>query len=331
MIITKTPLRISLVGGGTDLPSFYKRNSYGAVVNCTIDKFLYVTLKKQNELFDEKYRLNYYVTENINTIDEIKNPVIRECFKQLNIDDFLYVSTIADAPSATGLGSSSAFCVGLLKALYKYRNETISNEKLAEQASDIEINNLKLSLGKQDHYSAAFGGLNYFKFLDNEDVKIEKISFDSKLFNKINQDILIFWTGIQRSAETILKDQSSNNDINENNLIELRNLTEDFYKTLIDDNFKDKYDFGEILHKTWEIKKTFSKKISNSLIDDAYNIAKRLGAKGGKICGAGGGGFLMIISEPEFHKKITEEFNNIGLKRYNLNFIDVGSKVYEIT
>jgi D-glycero-alpha-D-manno-heptose-7-phosphate kinase len=328
MIITKTPLRISLMGGGTDLPSFYKDNSYGAVVSCTIDKFLYVSLKKQNELFDEKFRLNYYLTENINTIDEIKNPVIRECFRELNIDDYLYISTIADAPSSTGLGSSSAFCVGLLKALYKYRNQEISNAAIAEQASDIEIKNLNLSLGKQDHYSAVYGGLNYFKFLNNDKVLISKLDFNSELFNKIKQNLLIFWTGIQRSAETILKDQSSNINKNIEKLIELRNLTDNFCEKLIyNDNT---FDFGGILDETWNIKKSFSNKITNSLINEGYSIALKSGAKGGKICGAGGGGFLMIISQPEFHESISTELNKIGLKKYNLKFVEEASKVYEI-
>ena len=191
MIISKTPLRISFFGGGTDLPTFYKNSNYGAVVSSSINQYLYVTIKKQNKLFDE-YRLNYSITELVKDIDKVKNPIIRECIKFMNIDDYLYISTIADAPSETGLGSSSSFCVGLLNVLYKFKGISVSIEKLAEEASHIEINKLNLSLGKQDHYIAAYGGLNYIKFFDNEKVEIEKMDLYGRIFSKLKKSFLIY-------------------------------------------------------------------------------------------------------------------------------------------
>lgn len=332
MIVTKTPLRISFFGGGSDLPSFYKKNKYGAIISSSINKYLYVTLKKQNSLFDEKYRLNYATTELVNNINEIKNPIIKECFKFMNIDEHLYISTIADAPAATGLGSSSAFCVGLLNALYKYKNIPISKEELAKRAADIEINNLGLSLGKQDHYSATYGGLNFIKFYDNDTVEIKNINTKSKKFLEFQKNILIFWTGVQRSAETILKEQSINNDDNTNGLKILRRYAEEFYYTLTgqnNENFDINY-FYKKFNKSWEIKKSFSKNITNSSIDKAYNLALKNGALGGKICGAGGGGFLLLLADQRFHNKISKELTKLDYEKYNLNFSNEGSKVYEI-
>ncbi len=330
MIISKTPLRISFFGGGTDLPSFYKKNNYGAVVNSSINKYLYVTLKKQNSLFFEKYRLNYYLTELVDDISKIKHPVIKECFKFMNIDEHLYVSTIADAPSSTGLGSSSSFCVGLLNALYKFKGISVSNQKLAEEASYIEINKLNLSLGKQDHYCAAYGGLNFIKFFQDDKVEIKKINNHIKLFFKLKKSIIIFWTGLQRSAELILKEQSKNNYDNREKLIVIRSYAEKFYKHLqYNDDISLEY-LGKMLNDSWEIKKSLSEKISSGLIDKVYSTALKSGALGGKICGAGGGGFLMFLAKPQFHSNIINNLKKFNFEKYELDFIDNGSQVFEI-
>ena len=330
MIISKTPLRISFFGGGTDLPTFYKKNNYGAVVSSSINKFLYVTLKKQNSLFEEKYRLNYYLTEHVDDINKIQHPVIKECFKFMNIDEHLYVSTIADAPSSTGLGSSSSFCVGLLNALYKFKGISVSKQKLAEEASYIEINKLNLSLGKQDHYCAVYGGLNFIKFFEDEKVEIKKIKNDLKLFFKLKKSMIIFWTRLQRSAEPILKEQSKNNYDNTEKLKVIRSYAEEFYKYLkYNDDISLEY-LGKMLNDSWEIKKSLSEKISLELIDEAYLTAMKSGALGGKICGAGGGGFLMFLAEPQFHSNIISNLRKFNFERYTLDFIDNGSQVFEI-
>ena len=222
MIISKTPLRLSFAGGGTDLASYYKHNKYGAVISTGIDSYLYVCVKKQTNLFDEKYRLNYYVTELTNDISKINNPIIRECIKFLNITDPLYVSTISDVPSSTGLGSSSTFCVGLLNALYKYTGINASSGKLAEEASHIECYILNRPVGKQDHYAAAFGGINYFRFYDDESVTVNPINLSITNQNKFNKSILMFWTGITRPSESILKEQFKNTPFKNDTLNNLK-------------------------------------------------------------------------------------------------------------
>ena len=331
MIISKTPLRVSFLGGGTDLPTFYKKSGYGTVVSSTIDKYLYITLKKQNEIFFEKYRLNYSITESVHDVDKIKNPVIRECIKFMNIDDHLYISTIADIHSMTGLGSSSSLCVGLLNALYKFKGLKASADQLAEEASEIEINKLNLSLGKQDHYSAAFGGLNCFKFFDNEKVEVKKIDINNKIFSKLIKSSLIFWTGIQRSSEVILKEQSKNNETNKDKLIQLRDYAEKFYKDLMNGKDFPIELFGELIDKAWQIKKSLASSITTNLIDQLYNTAKKNGAFGSKICGAGGGGFMLVIADPKNHPKIIGESKKLNIEQYQVNFENIGSKTFEVS
>jgi len=210
MIISKTPLRISFAGGGTDLRSYYKHNNYGAVLSTSIDSYIYVSVKKQTSLFNEKYRLNYSETELVRNLDEIKNPIIRECIRFLNINDSLYISTIGDVPASTGLGSSSTFCVGLLNALYKFKGEVASAGRLAEEAAHIECDILKRPMGKQDHYAAAYGGINYIRFYDNETVTIRPMNISQNNLKNFSESIVVFWTGLTRASESVLKDFNKN-------------------------------------------------------------------------------------------------------------------------
>jgi len=272
MIISRTPLRISFAGGGTDLPSFYKYNDGGAVISTSIDSFIYVTIKKHSELFPEKYRLNYSITEQVDIIDDIKNPIIRECLRFMNIDDRLYISTIADCPGSSGLGSSSTFCVGLLNALYKYKGISASAGRLAEEAAYIEITVLNRPIGKQDHYAAAFGGLNFIRFENDETVTIKPITSNIKNIETIFSSLLSFWTGVMRPAESILKEQDENNTVNSEKLIEMRDQAFKLSK-LIDSEKFSVAKFGTLLHEGWLLKKTLASKISNSEINKAYTIA----------------------------------------------------------
>ena len=185
MIISKTPLRISFAGGGTDLRSFYSKNGFGAVFSTSIDKYIYVIIKSHSELYPEKIRLNYSDTEQVDNIDEIQNPIIRECLKFLNIDEHLYISTVADAPGSSGLGSSSTFCVGLLNALYTYKGDKVNRSKLAEEAAYIEVDVLKRPMGRQDHYAAALGGLNYIRFNADETLTIMPITSKQNIMGMI--------------------------------------------------------------------------------------------------------------------------------------------------
>ena len=275
MIISKTPLRISFAGGGTDFPKFFQKNNYGAVLSTSINKYIYVIVKKHSEFHEEKFRLNYSETEKVNNIEDIKNPLIRKCFEFLCIDDDLYVSTIADAPGFSGLGSSSAFCVGLLNALYTYKGKKIGKPQLAEEAAHIEIDLLKRPMGKQDHFAVVYGGLNYFRF--NQDNSTSITPLPDKANDVIFSNLLSFWTGLSRNSEVILKEQDDKTNNNNQTLIELRNQAEELLDIIKSNNISSSK-FGELLNIGWNYKKQLSSKISNKFIDDAYNIALNNGA-----------------------------------------------------
>ena len=329
MIISKTPLRISFAGGGTDLRSYYKHNKYGAVISTSIDKYLYVVIKRQNELFKEKFRLNYSETEITNNVNDIKNPIIREVLKFLNINDQLYISTISDIPASTGLGSSSTFCVGLLNALYKFKGETISVGRLAEEAAHIECDILSRPMGKQDHYAAAYGGLNYIRFYDDESVTIRPIGLSKNNLEIFLSSILIFWTNITRPSESILKEQDDKNKKNVDTLNLMKNQALDFSKKLNTSIISIK-EIGEMLNEGWELKKTLASNISNAEINNWYQTAISNGAYGGKISGAGGGGFFTFIADPSKHEIITKKMLSLGINRYVCGFDSNGTTVTEI-
>lgn len=312
MIITRTPLRISFAGGGTDLPSFYRFNEFGAVLSASINSYIYVTVKKHAPFFNERFRLNYSETELLDNIESIKNPIIRECLKFLELEDRIYISTIADVAASTGLGSSSSFCVGLLNALYKYKGEIVSPGRLAEEAARIEIDILKRPIGKQDHYAAAFGGLNLIRFNSDESVTIRPIITKSETIKNMFNCMVSFWTGISRPSESILEEQDNNNSRNVEILLSMR---EQAYRlmNLIYNNNLSIDEFGKIMHEGWLMKRKLASKVSNPTIDNFYMIARENGAIGGKISGAGGGGFLNFIAHATNHEKIKEALKTAGL------------------
>lgn len=329
MIISKTPLRISFAGGGTDLRSYYRYNKYGAVLSTSIDSYIYVSIKKQTSLFQEKYRLNYSETELVDDLEKIKNPIIRECLRFLEIDDQLYISTIADAPASTGLGSSSTFCVGLLNALYKFRGESASAGRLAEEAAYIECDVLERPMGKQDHYAAAYGGINYIRFYDDETVTVRPLNMASKNQKIFSDSIVMFWTGITRPSESVLKEQDKNNRSNENVLQKMKDQALELSKILTEADLQIK-NIGYLLNQGWACKKTLASKISNSSINDWYSKALKHGALGGKISGAGGGGFLSLIAEPSRQSALSDALEKQGLKKYRFGLDSSGTTVSEI-
>ena len=324
MIIIKTPLRVSFLGGGTDFPKFINNNNFGCVISTTIDKFIYISIKKHGELFNEKIRLNYSNAETTNNVPKIKNDIIRETLKFLKIKERIYISTVSDIPSNSGLGSSSSFCVGLLKGLYKFIGKKVTPLKIARDAFHIEKNLLGKNVGYQDHYIAALGGLNFIKFYKNKIVN-KKIT-DTKTINILNNSYLCFATNKYRKAESILSDQNRNFKINELNLKNIKKLT-------LEGNIflsKKKYnDFFYNINKSWEQKKLLSKKISNKSIDKAYDLCIKNNALGGKISGAGGGGFLSIFAKKKHHKNIISAMKNIGYKHIVIKLESCGSKVIE--
>lgn len=332
MIISKTPLRISFAGGGTDLASFYMYNGYGAVLSSSIDKYVYVTVKRHSELYDEKIRLNYYDTERVDNLENIEHPIIRECLKFLGIQDSLYISTAADVPGSSGLGSSSTFCVGLLKALYTYLGKSISRGRLAEEAAYVEIDVVGRPMGKQDHYAATFGDLNYTRFNDDGTCLIMPLSGTTgtkDITKTFFANLLTFWTGIERSSEEILTEQDQRAEENFSTLIKMRSQALELYELAKNGNLNTEI-LGNSLHKGWELKKTLASNISNALIEKAYQTALENGALGGKISGAGGGGFLNLVVPPPQQQTVISALEKQGLKYFPVNAETGGSTVHKL-
>ncbi|MGH7873356.1 MAG: GHMP kinase, partial [Candidatus Binatia bacterium] len=297
VIMTRTPLRVSFAGGGTDLTDFYERE-WGAVFSTAINKYIYVTIKRHGNVFNESIRLNYSKSEQVQTIDEIENDIARECLRFLDIEPPIYISTVADLPASTGLGGSSSFAVGLLNALHAFRGERVSAGQLAEEACHIEIEVLKQPIGKQDQYAAAFGGLNFFCFRPGGAVSVEPQRLNNGGLKSLFDCILIFWTGHQRDSSSVLTEQKANTSAKMASLLRMREHAVELQK-LSSNGGLDIAKFGKILDESWNFKRQLASKISTSEIDEWYRMAIEAGAEGGKLCGAGGGGFLLFIVKPE--------------------------------
>jgi len=321
MIISRTPFRISFVGGGTDLKEFY-HNEVGMVLSTSINKYVYVTVKEQNDLHNYKMRLSYSEVEHINEIKKIEHPIIKEVLLFLDIDEPLEITTMADVPAKTGLGSSSTFTVGLLNALHAYKGETLSKKELAEEAAHIEINLLNRPIGKQDHYAAAFGGLNKISFMSNEEVNVQPISITNKRKEKLFNNLLLFYTNITRDSSSVLNEQKKHTKDKMEFLLAMRDQVPKLDQILSDDS-ADLNNFGLFLDEGWQKKKELSSNISSEEIDRYYRLALEAGASGGKICGAGGGGFLMVYSNnnSQIRKNLKE------LKELIFSFDDTGTKI----
>lgn len=300
MIISKTPLRISFVGGGTDLPSFYEKD-FGAVLSCAIDKYMYVIIK---ERFDDLIVLNWSKKEIVNSVDEIEHDLIREVMRKTGIDKAVELTTIADIPSeGSGLGSSSSLTVGLLNVFYTFKGMQISPERLAREACEIEIDIVGKPIGKQDHYAATFGGLNEIIFYKEGSVKINRINFTNDNLRILGSNLLLFYTGMTRSADTILIKQKEKSDVLFDTLLDMRNQVS-VLKDCLENGASDS--IGLIMKKGWAMKKSLFLPISNRQIDEMYERALEAGATGGKICGAGGGGFLLLYVPREKQNAVRE-------------------------
>lgn len=319
MIISKTPLRISFFGGGTDLKEYYSKEP-GIVVSTAIDKYIYITVNKR---FDNSIRISYSKTEIVSDISKIQHPIVKQALKLVGIDGGIEITSIADIPAKTGLGSSSTFTVGLLNALYAYKGSYVNAETLARQACDIEIGILKEPIGKQDQYAAAYGGLNCIQFNSDETVFVNPIICSKETKEYFNKNLLLFYTGITRSAGEVLEDQKKNTVNKMENLNSMKILVEDLRKILIEG--KNLSEIGQKLNKSWSLKKDISGKISNEFIDEKYNIALKNGAIGGKVLGAGGGGFLLFYCELHNHKRLISALNDLRLVEFN--FEPQGSKI----
>lgn len=300
-IIASAPMRISFAGGGTDLPAVYSRAG-GAVLSTTIDKHIYVTVKRLSGFFGKTYRLNYSETEIVDRVDDIRNTIARECLKLVPCEPPLYIGVIADIPASSGLGASSSFAVALLSALHVLRGERVSPAQLAEEASTVEIERLERPIGKQDQYAAAFGGLNYFAFKPNGRVLVEPQSLPAGEIEKLFGSMLMFWTGISRDAGHVLEVQNQRTELNVERLSVMKEQAEQLRAMTLEGI--DVAAIGEVLREGWEQKRQLAESISTDQIDTWYRRALEAGAHGGKLCGAGGGGFLMFLAEPSRHDAI---------------------------
>jgi D-glycero-alpha-D-manno-heptose-7-phosphate kinase len=322
MIISKTPLRMSFVGGGSDLPSFYRQNG-GAVLSTAINKYIFINVNKK---FDNGIRIAYSKTEEVDSIYKIEHRLVQESLKYLKINGGLEITSIADIPAkGTGLGSSSSFTVGLLNALNAFNNVYTSNEKLASDSCKIEIDICGEPIGKQDQYAAAYGGFNLIEFKKDDSVLVTPVITLPDTIHAIEENIIVFYTGITRSASAILKQQNNeitNNKQKHDTLIKMVDLTYHLFNEIQNNNPSA---FGEILHENWILKKSIAEGISNKFIDDCYEIAIKSGAIGGKILGAGAGGFLMFYAHKKNHKKIEASLNN--LKKVEFKFEKTGSQI----
>jgi len=303
VIMTRTPLRISFAGGGTDLAAFYEREC-GAVFSAAINKYIYVTVKRHGSVFNESIRLNYSKSEQVQRVSEIENDIARECLRFLDIEPPIYISTVADLPASTGLGGSSSFAVGLLNALHAFRGERVSAGQLAEEACHIEIGLLKQPIGKQDQYAAAFGGLNVFSFKSGGFVTVEPQALSNGRLKALFDCVLMFWTGHQRDSSSVLAEQKANTLAKMDSLLRMRDHAIQLQK-LSSNGVFDIREFGVILDEGWRLKRNLASKITTSEIDEWYRLAMDAGAEGGKLCGAGGGGFLLFLVKPEQQEAVS--------------------------
>lgn len=325
MIISRTPFRVSFAGGGTDLREFYGKE-YGAVLSAAINKYIYVTVNSLSRFYDHKIIVKYSQTELVKDVEEIKHPVVRAALKMLKMEGGIEITSMADIPAKTGLGSSSSFTVGLLNALYAFQGKRVSPERLAEEACEIEIEILKEPIGKQDQYIAAYGGINYIQFNKDESVFVEPVISSREVINEFNKNLMIFYTGMTRDSKSVLGEQQKSTKDKFEELRKMRQLAIEIKEILNEGKNLDK--IGEILNEEWRLKKSLTQNISNDIIDEYYQKALDAGALGGKLLGAGGGGFILLYVEPQNQHKVRQRLND--LEELSFSFEPRGSTIIYI-
>jgi D-glycero-alpha-D-manno-heptose-7-phosphate kinase len=323
MIITRSPLRISLGGGGTDLASYYREHS-GFVIAAAIDKYVYLTIHRR---FVDKFLLKYSKLEEVDKIDDIQHPLIREAIRMVGLDwPYREITSMADIPGGTGLGSSGSFTTALLKALHITKKSIVHPADLAEQACHIEIDLLKEPIGKQDQYIAAFGGITGFRFLNNGHVEVWPLNINNETLYNLEDNLLMFFTGYTRSASSILKDQNDRSQRNDREMIaNLHFIKEIGRETQIALEKGDLNRFAELMNEHWEHKRRRSPNMSNDKINDVYELARKNGALGGKLIGAGGGGFMLFYAESK--APLRHAMREAGLEEVRFHFDFEGTKL----
>ena len=323
MIITRSPLRISLGGGGTDLPSYYEE-SEGFLITAAINKFVYITM---HENFQDEIWVKYSKIEKVSSIDDMKHPIFREAIKMLGLEnDWFEIQSMADIPAGTGLGSSSSFTTALLRCLHEYKGELVTTEQIAREACEIEMVRLKEPIGKQDQYIAAYGGIRAMWFRKDGTVDVETLNMSKDTYYNLEDNLILYFTGFERSASQILKEQddktrASNADM-KNNLDQVKQMGLDSKRAFETGDLRR---FAEIMKHHWEIKKKRSGHMSNPDIDEWYDYAMKNGALGGKLIGAGGGGFLMFYSEDKV--RLRDAMQSTGLKEVRFRFENQGTRL----
>jgi D-glycero-alpha-D-manno-heptose-7-phosphate kinase len=324
-VTTMTPHRVSFMGGGTDYPKFYKKYE-GSVINSTINKYLFVTVKAHGGVFSEKYRLMYSKTELCNKISEIKNNIARECLRLVPVDPPVSISTMSDLHPESGTGSSSCFAVGLLNALHTFRGERVSPNQLAQEACKIEIEKLKKTSGKQDQYAAAFGGINKFVFKKNDEIQIVPIKISANNISDLFSNLKMLWTGQKRDSSKIAKSYKLDQN-NIENFIEFKKMVVEFQKEL--ERGKLNYNnIGMMIKESWQTKKKFSNSIAPKVIENISKKLSLLGVEGHRLVGAGGGGFFLCLLNDKNLKKLRKNF--VNSKIIGIDYEPQGSRVVSL-
>lgn len=322
MIIARTPFRISFFGGGTDFPAFFQQHG-GAVLGSTINKYCYISVHRLTTFFKHRFRASYSRTESVLKPEEFQHPLIRETLLMLNQQDGVEISHVADLPGQTGLGSSSAFTVGLLNALYAFRGQRTTPEELARQAIHIERERVGDAGGWQDQYEAAYGGFRRINFRKGQPVQVLSIGIAADRLQELESNLLLFYMGTESSAEIILQDQKKRAGENEKALLTMMQMVDQAEHILADS--VPLAGFGDLLHESWQLKRSLANGVSNAQIDQAYEAARAAGARGGKLLGAGGRGFICLYTEPEKQAAVRTALK--GLNEVQFGFSAEGSRI----
>jgi len=323
VIVTRTPFRISFFGGGTDYPGWFTEHK-GAVLSTTIDKYCYISCRRLPPFFEHKHRLVYSSIENVESTDQIKHPAVKGIFNWLNVKEGLEVHHDGDLPARSGLGSSSAFTVGLIKALQGFEGKLISKEQLAKDAIYVEQSVIKENVGSQDQVAAAFGGFNRIDFNRNGSFDVQPILTSPDTINSLNNHLMLFFTGLTRIASEIADSKIKNLKNREQELMKMYSMVDESI-SILQKGSGSIEEFGMLLDESWQYKKSLSSKVSTPEIDEIYDIAMKAGALGGKILGAGGGGFILFFAKPEVQPYIKNKLSH--LIHVPFRFEDAGSRV----
>lgn len=327
MIISRTPHRISFFGGGTDYPSWYLEHG-GKVLGAAIDKYCYITCRELPPFFDHRYRIAYSRIETVNSVDEIQHPSVRETLKYLGMEQGMEIHHDGDIPARSGMGSSSSFTVGLLKTLLAFKGRIIAKEELYKTAIHIEQDLIKENVGSQDQVWAACGGLNTIEFLQNGEIVVQPIIMNENVMMSFEKKFMLFFTGLSRYAHEIAGEQIQRTKSNKSQLMTMRELVEDAYRIVT--SGKDDFGaFGRLLHETWQLKRKLSSKITTDEIDDIYTCAVNNGALGGKLLGAGGGGFILFYVEPEHQDRLKKALHKMLHVPFRFDFSGSEIMVYK--